>query len=405
MHRYFARYGIGGVLISALLLSCATVPYTGRSQMIMVSEGQELSLGEDAYRHILRDSVVTRDPRAEAIVRRVGERIAHAAAKPDYRWEFSIINDPETVNAFAVPGGKVAVYTGIFKVAQDETGLAVVLGHEVAHALARHPAERMTQGMLLQLGGVGLGVALGRDPALANQVLQAYGIGTGVGLALPFGRAQETEADRIGLILMAKAGYDPRAALAVWQRMERQDGGKTATPEFLSTHPGYQTRIEQLRSFLPEAMGHFVGRQNTGARLPLPESLDSQAARSERELLKRIAAFNHYVAEQGGERAVAEALAIELRLPLQTVVRERQQLEIGYGQYAALRGIAHLGRGVIQGIADDYRRGRSWFEIADFHGSRLDEVIRWLDQLVRVTNDRARLVRGQTTRPPSRLRR
>ena len=391
-------------LIVCFSLACSTVPYTGRSQMIMVSEGQEVSLGEDAYRHILRDSVITRDGRAEDIVRRVGERIARAANKPEYRWEFSVINDPETVNAFAVPGGKVAVYTGIFRAAQDETGLAVVLGHEVAHALARHPAERMTQGMLLQLGGVGLGVALGKDPTVANQVLQVYGIGTGVGIALPFGRAQESEADRIGLILMAKAGYDPRAALDVWQRMEQKDGGKASPPEFLSTHPGYQTRIEQLRAFMPEALAHYAGSSATSEKLPLPETLDTPAARSERELLKRIADFDRYVAEQGGERPVAEALAYQLRLSLQTVVRERQQLGIGYGQYAALRGVAHLGRGPINAIARDFQRGRSWFEIADFHGSRLADLLSWMDHLVRVTNETARRLRSQT-RAPTRLRR
>ena len=207
------------VLAHSLIASCATAPYTGRSQMILVSEGQESALGDDAYRQSLRDNVVIHDVEAE--------RIASAANKPAYQWEFTVINDPETVNAYAVPGGKVAVYTGIFGPARDEAGLAVVLGHEVAHALARHPAERMSQEMLLQLGGVGLGAALGRNPALANQVLQVYGLGAGVGVALPFSRAQESEADHIGLILMAKAGYDPRTALDLWQRME-QKGSKCA---------------------------------------------------------------------------------------------------------------------------------------------------------------------------------
>jgi predicted Zn-dependent protease len=142
----------------------------------LVSEGQETALGDDAYKHVLRDSVISHSSDAERIVRKVGERIAAVANKPDYKWEFAVINDPEMVNAFAVPGGKVAAYTGIFGPARDEAGLAVVLGHEVAHALARHPAERMSQGLLLQLGGVGLGAALGKNPAVANQVLQAYGV-------------------------------------------------------------------------------------------------------------------------------------------------------------------------------------------------------------------------------------
>ena len=220
MFSLLMRKELSVILAVIFIVGCATAPYTGRSQLILVSEGQEVSLGDDAYRHALRDSVVTHNPDAERVLRKVGEKIAAVANKPDYKWEFTIINDPETVNAFAVPGGKVAVYTGIFGPARDEAGLAVVLGHEVAHALARHPAERMSQGLLLQLGGVGLGAALGRNPAVANQVLQAYGIVGGVGL-LPFSRSQETEADHIGLILMAKAGYDPRVALDLWERMEK----------------------------------------------------------------------------------------------------------------------------------------------------------------------------------------
>jgi predicted Zn-dependent protease len=210
------------------VIGCATAPYTGRNQFIVVSEGQEASLGDEAYRHTLRDSVVTHDFNAERLVRRVGEKIAAVANKPDYKWEFTIINDPETVNAFALPGGKVEVYTGIFGPARDEAGLAVVMGHEVAHALARHPAERMSQGMLFQLGGAGLGVALGKNPAMANQILQAFG----VVVALPFSRSQETEADHIGLILMAKAGYDPRVALDLWERMEKRKAARARRRSF-----------------------------------------------------------------------------------------------------------------------------------------------------------------------------
>src|SRR3990167_3658664 len=166
-------------LFLALLVACTTAPYTGRSQLMLVSESQEVGLGEEAYRQTLRDSVLSNHPEALRIVRKVGERIARAANKPDYRWDFQVINDPEMVNAFAVPGGKVAVYTGIFPVARGEAGLAVVLGHEVAHALARHAGERLSQSMLVQLGGLGLSAALGSNPQLANQVLQAYGLGAG----------------------------------------------------------------------------------------------------------------------------------------------------------------------------------------------------------------------------------
>jgi len=383
----------------ALSSSCSTAPYTGRRQMILVSEGQEMSLGEDAYRHVLRDSVVLRDYEAERVVRKVGEKIAAVAGKPDYRWEFTVINDPETVNAFAVPGGKVAVYTGIFAAARDEAGLAVVLGHEIAHALARHPAERMSQSLLLQLGGVGLSVALGKNPTLANQVLEAYGIGAGVGVLLPFSRGQETEADRIGLILMAKAGYDPRVALDLWERMEKKNGGKGTPPEFLSTHPGYETRTQQLRSFMAEALSYYRPSSARLERLPSPEALDTPAAKSERELLKRIEAINRFVAEQNGERPVVEALAYELRLSPQTVFQERQQLRVGYGQYAALRGVSYLGREPINRVAAGYERGRSWSELAQTNAVRISELAVWMGDVIRRTNVLNRQLRNRQYRP------
>ena len=391
-------------LAIALIVGCATAPYTGRSQVILVSEGQEVAIGDDAYRHNLRDSVVTHDPDAERIVRKVGERIASAANKPEYKWEFTVINDPETVNAYAVPGGKVAVYTGIFGPARDEAGLAVVLGHEVAHALARHPAERMSQDMLLQLGGVGLGVALGKNPTIANQVLQVYGLGAGVGVALPFSRAQESEADHIGLILMAKAGYDPRTALELWQRMEKKEGSKGAPPEFLSTHPGYETRIEQIRSFLPEALRYYQPNNGRVELLPSAESLDTPNAKTERALLKRIEAINRFVQEQGGERTVVEALGYELRMNPQVVFQERQQVGMGYGQYAALRGLSYLGRSSIKKIVDDYRRGRSWSEIASGNGSELSELMSWMGDVIRTTNNVGRQLQNQQLRPGYRPR-
>lgn len=368
---------------------------------MLVSEGQEAALGDDAYRQTLRDSVVTHDMNAERIVRRVGEKIAAVANKPEYKWEFTVINDPETVNAFAVPGGKVAVYTGIFGPARDEAGLAVVLGHEVAHALARHPAERMSQDTLVQLGGVGLGIVLGNNPAVANLILQAYGIG----VALPFSRSQETEADHIGLILMAKAGYDPRVAIDLWDRMEKKEGGKGAPPEFLSTHPGYETRVQQLRSFLPEALSYYQPVNGRVEVLPLAESLDTAAAKSERELLKRVAAVNRFVEEQNGERVLVQALARELRINPQIVVQERQQLRMGYGQYAALRGVAFLGRTSLNRIADDYQRGRPWSEITANNGSRINELTAWFGELIRTTNNVGRQLQGQQVRPSTRLRR
>jgi len=370
------------VAIALLIFAgCATAPYTGRSQFLLVSEGRETGLGEDAYRHILRDSVLSDNAEAERIVRKVGERIARAANKPEYKWEFRVINDPEMANAFAVPGGKVAVYTGIFPVARDEAGLAVVLGHEIAHALLRHPGERMSQEMLVQLGGLGLAGALGGNPQLAGQVLQAYGLGASVGVILPFGRSQESEADHVGLILMAKAGYDPRVALGLWERMERKERGSPR--EFLSTHPSYETRTQQLRAWIPEALRSYQPFEARVEMLPSLAELDSPTARAERELLKRIQALNKKATEAGGERAVVEALAYALRVDPSLVVRERQQARLAYGQYAALRGLSYLGRASISRVAADYQRGVRWSNLVETNGSRLPDLISWMGDLLR----------------------
>jgi len=353
---------------------------------MLVSESQEVASGEQAYRHILRDSVLSEDSESLRIVRRVGERIARAAEKPAYRWDFRMINDPESVNAFAVPGGKVAVYTGIFPVARDEAGLAVIMGHEVAHALLRHSGERMSQAGIL-----GTGMALAGASGINPQILQALGLGASVGLFLPFSRSQESEADRVGLILMAKAGYDPRVALEVWERMARNEKG--APPPFLSTHPGYETRVQQLRSFMPEALRYYQSSNARIETLPTPAALDSPAAKSERELLKRVQLINRFVAEQNGERAIIEGLAQELRLRPEIIYRERQQLGLGYGQYAALRGVSYLGRGPINRIVDDYQRGRPWSDIAQSNGSRISELTTWIGDVISTTNGVAQRLR------------
>jgi predicted Zn-dependent protease len=251
------RWPLPVVALIIVWVGCATVPYTNRSQLILLSESEEVQLGVAAYDEVLKKAEVVRDPAFTEPLRRVGERIARVSNKPEYRWEFSVIDDPKQVNAFALPGGKVAVYTGLYPVAHDEAGLAVVVGHEVAHALARHGGERMSQGLVAQLAGVGLSVAVGdSSPATRNAVMGAFGLGAQVGVLLPFGRAQESEADHIGMILMAKAGYDPTAALGLWQRMEARASG-ASPPEFLSTHPGYQTRQANIRSWIAEAQGYY----------------------------------------------------------------------------------------------------------------------------------------------------
>ena len=242
-----ARLGALGLLVA---LGCARVPYTNRSQLILVSQKDEAALGAQAFQQVVSNSRLDASPGTNRAVQEVGQRLAAVANRPDFQWNFVVIDDRK-VNAFCLPGGKVAVYTGILPVAQDQAGLAVVLGHEIAHAVARHGAERMSQGKLAQLGGTALAIGLG-ESASSSAILAAYGLGTQYGVLLPYGRTQESEADHIGLLLMAQAGYDPRVAIDFWERMEHTSRG--GPPEFLSTHPSHGTRITQLRAWIPEAM-------------------------------------------------------------------------------------------------------------------------------------------------------
>jgi predicted Zn-dependent protease len=255
--RVHGRILVLGLAIILSAASCATVPVTGRKSFILVSEGEEMALGSDSYRQVLSQSeVVSSGPNAD-MVRRVGQRIAKICDRPDYAWEFALIRDDATLNAFCLPGGKVAVYTGILKVTQTEAGLATVMGHEIAHAIARHGGERMTDQLALQLGGVGLSTLLkDKSPAARDMVLAAYGVGGQVGMLLPFGRSQESEADHIGLIYMARAGYDPREAIEFWKRMETLASGQ-APPEWLSTHPSHGKRVKGLETWLPEAIREY----------------------------------------------------------------------------------------------------------------------------------------------------
>jgi predicted Zn-dependent protease len=237
-----------------LATACVRAPYTNRLQLILVSPQEEAALGAQAFRQVVAQSRLDPDPRTNRAVDEVGGRLAAAAKRPDFQWNFVVIDDDRQVNAFCLPGGKVAVYTGILPIAQDQSGLAVVMGHEIAHAVARHGAERMSQAQLAELGGQALAIGLGGSTSSAA-ILAAYGLGAQVGVLLPYGRTQESEADHIGLLLMADAGYDPRVAIAFWERMERQGGG--APPEFLSTHPSHGSRLEQLRAWMPEAMRRY----------------------------------------------------------------------------------------------------------------------------------------------------
>lgn len=248
------------LLLSLLLLSgCLTVPETGRRQVMLISSSQEMQLGLSAFQQMKKETPVSRDPAVNAMVQRVGRRIAAVAELPGAQWEF-VVFDSKQANAFCLPGGKVGIYTGILPITKDEAGLATVIGHEIAHAVARHGAERVSEGILLQTGGGLLGASLSSaDPRTQVLVMTAYGIGAKVGRELPHSRGQESEADHIGLIYMARAGYDPAAAVGFWQRFadhSRSQGGG-GTPAFLRTHPLDTVRIQQIQQWLPEAKANF----------------------------------------------------------------------------------------------------------------------------------------------------
>ncbi len=247
------------------LIACSTVPVTGRRSLSLVSDSELASMSLTAYQKIIEESELSGDPEQLELVRRVGWRIAdateqyllqHGYSIDGYEWEFNVLQDDETVNAWAMPGGKVAVYTGLLPLTRDDAGLATVLGHEVAHVLAGHGNERMSQSMVVSLGGAALSVIVGEASGMGSKaLLSSYGAVTQVGVLLPFSRKHESEADRIGLTLMAIAGYDPRAAIPFWERMNEEGGDRP--PTFLATHPAPANRIEAIRTYLPEALAVY----------------------------------------------------------------------------------------------------------------------------------------------------
>ncbi len=253
---------------SFLLAGCSEVPITGRRQLSLVPSSLVTSMSVQQYTQFLSENKISSDPQQVAMVKRVGQNIVAAVNEfcktqceedpfAGYEWEINLIEDKQ-VNAFAMPGGKVVVYTGILPVAQTEAGLATVMGHEIAHVFAAHGEERMSQGLLTQMGGMALSVALKNQPeATRNLFMTSYGLGSQVGVLLPFSRLHETEADRLGLIFMAMAGYNPNESVDFWKRMASAKGDKAAPPEFLSTHPADETRIRHLQELVPEAMEYY----------------------------------------------------------------------------------------------------------------------------------------------------
>lgn len=258
------------VLFAILFLSgCSTVPITGRRQISFIPQGQLLSLSDQSYKDVLSKSTLVTDPARTAAVTEVGTKIAASAEAfmkdsgmekelQNYKWEFNVIQDDKTVNAFCMPGGKIVVYTGILPVTRDANGLATVMSHEVAHAIANHGGERMSQELIVQAGGMGLSQLMKSKPEQArNIMMQVYGAGSQVGILLPYSRSHESEADRIGLILMARAGYDPGTAVVFWERMNHLGGAKP--PEILSTHPATSRRIADIQKEIPEAEKYYKG--------------------------------------------------------------------------------------------------------------------------------------------------
>lgn len=245
-------------LFSALFLlaACQQVPLTGRSQLLLLSEGDEVRMGLDSYQEVLKNEKISTDTKLNAQLKRVGERIAAVSGRSDYEWEFKVIEDNQ-INAFCLPGGKVAVYTGLFPVAKDDAGLAAVVAHEVAHAIARHGGERVSQELLVGTAVAVAAATSSSDPEKAKRNAGLLGLGATVGVMLPFSRLHESEADRMGMILMAKAGYDPHAARDLWVRMAAESRGAAKPPELLSTHPADSTRIANIERLMPEAMRYY----------------------------------------------------------------------------------------------------------------------------------------------------
>ena len=237
-------------LIVLIISACATTPVSNRSTLILIPKAQEISLGKQSYNQILKKEKESEDAQLNEVVRRVGQRIIAVSHMPKLDWEIKLIESAQK-NAFALPGGKIAIYTGILTVAKNEAGLATVMSHEIAHVIARHGAQRMTQQMLLQGAMIGAGLSM-KNRTQRNLVLTALGVGVLYGLTLPFSRSHESEADQIGLIYMAKAGYNPNEAIKFWQRFSKVKDQK-GPPEWASTHPADKTRMRGLRGYLSRA--------------------------------------------------------------------------------------------------------------------------------------------------------
>ncbi len=254
------------VVLMGIAVACATVPITGRKQLNLMSDSEMMSMSFSQYDEFLSQNKLSTNKEQTAMVKRVGLRISKAVEQymsdngyadhiSGFEWEFNLVDD-DTPNAWCMPGGKVVFYTGILPYTKTEEGIAVVMGHEIAHAVAKHGSERMSHQMGVQMGGAALSVALSQKPEETQQIyMAAFGLGSQYGFMLPFSRTHETEADKMGLIFMAMAGYNPEAAVPFWERMAA--GGGSSTPEWMSTHPADDTRIKDLKEYMPEALKYY----------------------------------------------------------------------------------------------------------------------------------------------------
>jgi predicted Zn-dependent protease len=263
------RNQFGTILLMTVLFisSCKTVPISGRKQLNLLPESMLVEMGLTSYGEFISQSQLSANQSQTDMIRNVGERISAAMEQylndnglgdrnQYFQWEYNLVED-ETPNAWVMPGGKVVFYTGILPYTQTEGGVAVVMGHEIAHVVARHGNERMSQALLVETGGLALAVAMEEKPEeTRNMFLTAYGIGSTLGVILPYSRAHEREADRLGMIFMAMAGYHPNEAVEFWKRLDQASGG-TSIPEFLSTHPTSASRIRDLEKYIPEAMKYY----------------------------------------------------------------------------------------------------------------------------------------------------
>lgn len=275
--KIICRIGVAMILITAVM-SCSTVPLTNRKQVNLLPSSMMMEMSLTSYDEFLKENPALPDnDKNVQQVRKVGNDISSAVSDflkenklekriDDFQWEFNVVQD-ETINAWCMPGGKIVFYSGIMPVCEDDNGVAVVMGHEMAHALARHGNERMSQQLAVQLGGMTLAVAMQEKPEMTQQIfLASYGIGSQLG-TLAYSRKHEYEADKIGMILMAKAGYDPSSAVAFWEKMSAQGG--TSMPELLSTHPSDEKRIQAMRNNLPEAMKYYNGNGKSKKKKPV----------------------------------------------------------------------------------------------------------------------------------------